>query len=192
MVSRNLISASMLLAAGFGTCLGQTVLSWPAPDGEKLSEDYTVRVNGQAVPVYSCRVSAFPLNQVWPGYQRPMDQTELASFAYWEMSGPVTVEVSAKRAFQSVAVRPTSRGIKPAIKGRRNARRSRRCHAARRQRAGRYREGPHHQHHRLQRLRARTVDPAARRRPGYGGSVQRYRCARTGALARADDSRGGG
>jgi hypothetical protein len=117
MASTNLIIASLLLAAA-QVSAGRTVLSWPAPDGEKLSEDYTLRINGQPVPVYSCRVSAFPLNQVWPGYQRPMDQTELASFAYWEMSGPVTVEVSAKRAFQSVAVRPTSRGIKPAIKGR--------------------------------------------------------------------------
>ena len=117
MASTNLIIASLLLAAA-QVSAGRTVLSWPAPDGEKLSEDYTLRINGQPVPVYSCRVSAFPLNQVWPGYQRPMDQTELASFAYWGMSGPVTVEVSAKRAFESVAVRPTSRGIKPAIKGR--------------------------------------------------------------------------
>ena len=128
MMARNLMIASMLLVAGFGTCLGnpaatkqsagQTVLSWPAPEGEKLSEDYTLRVNGQTVPVYSCRVSAMPFNQVWPGYQRPMDQTELASFAYWGMSGPVTVEVDSKRPFQSAAVRPTSRGVKPRIKGR--------------------------------------------------------------------------
>ena len=76
------------------------VVSWAAPAGEKLFEDYTLRVNGQAVPVYSCRVSAMPFNQVWPGYQRPLDQTELAGFAYWGMSGPVEVEVTSKRALQ--------------------------------------------------------------------------------------------
>lgn len=98
---------------------GGGVESWPAPPGEKLSEDYTLRVNGRAVPVYSCRVSAMPYNQVWPGYQRPLNQTELAGFAYWGMSGPVTVEVTARRVFRSVAVRPSSRKIQPAIKGRR-------------------------------------------------------------------------
>lgn len=95
------------------------VVSWVAPAGEKLFEDYTLRVNGQAVPVYACRVSAMPFNQVWPGYQRPLEQTELAGFAYWGMSGPVTVEVISKRSFQSVAVRPTSRGIQPIVRGQR-------------------------------------------------------------------------
>jgi hypothetical protein len=108
------------LGSSFGaTSLGGTVVTWPAPAGEKLFEDYTMRVNGQAVPVYSCRVSAMPFDQVWPGYQRPMDQTELAGFAYWGMTGPVTVEVVAKRPFKSVAVRPSSRGIQAAIKGQR-------------------------------------------------------------------------
>ncbi len=95
------------------------VMSWPAPAEEKLYEDYSVRVNGHAVPVYSCRVSAMPFNQVWPGYQRPIDQTELSGFAYWSMSGPVSVEVLSKRPFKLVAVRPSSRGIRPAIKGQR-------------------------------------------------------------------------
>jgi len=93
------------------------VVTWPAPREEKLFADYTLRVNGRAVPVYACRVSAMPFNQVWPGYQRPLDQTELAGFAYWEMSGPVRVEVTVARAFRSVVVRPSSRGIHPATKG---------------------------------------------------------------------------
>src|ERR1039458_2914777 len=110
---RNRIVASALFAVssvtGFGIQPtttgqeGQTVTSRPAPRGEKLSADYTLRVNGKDVPVYSCRVSAAPINQVWPGYQRPLDQTELASFAYWAMSGPVTVEISSSRPYQSVA-----------------------------------------------------------------------------------------
>jgi hypothetical protein len=91
---------------------------WNAPAGEKLYGDYTVRLNGKEVPVYSCRVSAMPFNQVWPGYQRPLDQTELVGFATWGMEGAVKVEVRAKRPFQTVAVRPTSRGIHPAVKGR--------------------------------------------------------------------------
>jgi hypothetical protein len=95
------------------------VVSWPAPAGEKRFADYTLRVNGQAVPVYACRVSAMPFNQLWPGYQRPLYQTELAGFAYWGMSGPVKVEVIWNRAFHSVAVRPSFRHIRPAIHGNR-------------------------------------------------------------------------
>ncbi len=128
MLDRSLIVALALLAAGSGASLGnqsdatrnggQTVVLWPAPNGERLSADYTLRVNGKTVSVYSCRVSAMPLNQVWPGYQRPLEQTELASFAYWGMSGPVSIEITSKRPFESVAVRPTSRGIRAEIKGR--------------------------------------------------------------------------
>ena len=56
---RNRIVASALFAAssvtGFGIQPtnagreGQTVISWPAPRGEKLSADYTLRVNGKDV-----------------------------------------------------------------------------------------------------------------------------------------------
>ena len=84
-----------------------------------MFENYTLRVYGQAVPVYFCRVSAVPFDQVWPGYQRPLDQTELAGFAYWEMSGPVQVEVTVKHPFHSVVVRPLSRGVHPTVQGQR-------------------------------------------------------------------------
>ena len=60
-----------------------------------------------------------PFNQIWPGYQRPMDQTEIASFAYWDMTGPVDVEVVSRRPVESVAIRPTARGIRPQVDGRR-------------------------------------------------------------------------
>ncbi len=129
---KSLVFLAIILAIGFaptpvisgatpnpGKSDRTAVVSWPAPPEEKLFQDYTLRVNGQAVPVYVCRVSAMPFNQVWPGYQRPLDQTELAGFAYWEMSGPVVVEVTAQRPFTSVAVRPTSRGIQPVVKGQR-------------------------------------------------------------------------
>jgi hypothetical protein len=88
-----------------------------APAGEALSEDYQLTVAGREVPVYACRVSAVPLNQVWPGYQRPLDQTELAAFACWDMSGPVAVEVRCRRAPKSVVVRPASFGIVPKLDG---------------------------------------------------------------------------
>lgn len=95
------------------------VMVYPAPEGEKISEDFTVTVAGQAAPVYLCRVSAMPFNQVWPGYQRPIDQTELASFVYWDMSAPVDVEVVSQRPVESVAIRPAARSIQPRVEGNR-------------------------------------------------------------------------
>ena len=74
-----------------GVLLATHVQAVDAPAGEPLSEDYQLTVAGRKVPVYACRVSAVPFNQVWPGYQRPLDQTELAAFACWDMNGPVAV-----------------------------------------------------------------------------------------------------
>ena len=47
---------------------------------EPISEDYRVFVNGEEIPVYTCRNSAYPFNRVWTGFQRQIDQTELASY----------------------------------------------------------------------------------------------------------------
>jgi hypothetical protein len=91
----------------------------PAPAGEPLSEDFELTAGGQKVSVYVCRVSAMPFNQVWPGYQRPVDQTELASFATWDMTGPVDVEVVSRRPVETVAIRPTARGIQAKVDGNR-------------------------------------------------------------------------
>ena len=107
-------------SADAATLAGRSeIVAWPAPTGEALSEEYQLQVNGQPVAVYACRVSAVPLNQVWPGYQRPIDQTELAGFACWDMSGPVRVEVQSQCTVQSAVVRPTSLGIQPVIEGNR-------------------------------------------------------------------------
>lgn len=115
----------MLLAA-LGLAGGCELLSkksppttWPAPAGEARCEDYRLTVGGQPVPVLACRVSAVPFNQVWPGYQRPVDQTEIAGFASWDMVGPVDVELLSQQPVQSVAVRPAALGIKPVVDGNR-------------------------------------------------------------------------
>jgi hypothetical protein len=109
---RSAVIAALFALAGAQAPAAVTIAK--APGGEKLSPDFHLRVNGRPVPVYSCRVSAMPFNQVWPGYQRPVDQTELAGFAYWDMTDPVEVEVTPAAAFRSVAVKPASRGIQPA------------------------------------------------------------------------------
>ena len=91
---------------------------YPAPAGEELYEAYTVLVNGQEAPVYRARVSAVPLNWRWPGYQRPLYQTEHAGFCSWDMKGPVTVEVIPQQveSIENLVIRPQSLGIDPELK----------------------------------------------------------------------------
>jgi len=91
---------------------------YPAPTGETLSETYAVTADSVSVPVYTCRVSAVPLNQVWPGYQRPLEQTEVAAFACFDTTSPLTVRVTSSRKIDSVVIRPLSRKITPRVKGR--------------------------------------------------------------------------
>jgi hypothetical protein len=114
---RFLAAAGSVLAAGPFVLAFLTLCIASPAWAETLSEHYEVTVNGRPIPVYACRVSAVPFNQVWPGYQRPLDQTELAGFACWDMSGLVKVVVQSKRAVHSVVVRPGSRGIRPLVEG---------------------------------------------------------------------------
>jgi len=92
------------------------VKTFSAHPDEKRYDACILKVNGKPVDVYQCRVSKFPFNQVWPGYQRPIEQTELAGFAYWETDGVSEIEISAEEVAK-VVVRPLSLGIKPTIKG---------------------------------------------------------------------------
>ena len=88
--------------------------------GGAQTEAYCLKVDGRRVEVTDCRVSAVPINQVWPGYQRPADQTDTAYFAAWEMpQGPVEVEITADREVGTVRVTPASAGIEPRVSGRR-------------------------------------------------------------------------
>ncbi|MCL5270201.1 MAG: endopolygalacturonase, partial [bacterium] len=95
------------------------VVVYPAPADEKPCDLYTLKVNGQPVFVYQARVSAKPLNKMWTGEQRPLDQTELAGFATWDMAGPVEVEVVSSRPAGEVIIRPLRLGIKPEVSGNR-------------------------------------------------------------------------
>ena len=85
---------------------------------EKVSDAFSVVTeSGESIGVYGCDVSAFPLNQVWPGYQRPFDQTEPTSFAMLGSDSEATLVITPKEPFESVTVRPLDKKIKPEIHG---------------------------------------------------------------------------
>ena len=88
------------------------------PEGEEPFRDYRVLVNGEETAPHRARVSAMPYNTVWPGRQRPLDQTEIAPFLIIEADEPFTVTVSWPFAPGEVTVRPLSRGVTARLSGR--------------------------------------------------------------------------
>ena len=57
------------------------------------SKDYKVYVNGQEVPVYTCRISAYPFNTWWPGHERAIDQSEVVSYVNLVSDEELKIEV---------------------------------------------------------------------------------------------------
>jgi len=90
---------------------------YPAPEKEKKSDDFAMWVDKSPVFVYQARVSKYPINQIWPGYQRPLNQTEIASFTYFDFKGEVTLKIISAREIKTLDIRPREFGIKPSIKG---------------------------------------------------------------------------
>ena len=97
-----------------------TVRSYPAPAGEELSKDYTVKVEGREVPVYVAKVAPADPARRWQAMDdkaRSADFFEKASFAYFDMDGPVTVTVSCPGAIRSAKILPSSLNIIPTVQG---------------------------------------------------------------------------
>jgi len=94
-----------------------SLIIYQAPESEIPSTDFKVQVDGKNVFVYQARVSAKPVDQVFTGYQRPEDQTEIASFAYFDISGQHSIEVKSNTAIKSVEIRPKYYGITPIVEG---------------------------------------------------------------------------
>ena len=60
------------------------------------SREFTACWNGRPLAVHPARVSAFPLNRVWNGQQRPLRQTEQAAFVSFDMEGPGELEIGGR------------------------------------------------------------------------------------------------
>jgi len=89
------------------------------PEKEAVSHDFQISINGEEkFYPYEARVSAMPYNTVWPGYQRPIEQTELASFYAFSADEPTEITLYANKDFDECIIRPLSKNIKPEIVGR--------------------------------------------------------------------------
>ena len=68
---------------------------------------YTCFIENKELTVHEARVSAIPYNTVWPGKQRPLDQTEEAYFVSFDISEKTTLCVDIKGAeIDKYAIRP--------------------------------------------------------------------------------------
>ena len=92
---------------------------YPVVATEPFCEDYSVKVNGQAVALHSARVSAVPFNRRWPGHQRPMEQSEAVQFLLMAADQPLEFEITPCRPFdvRQLKIRPRSLGIVPEVVG---------------------------------------------------------------------------
>ncbi|MBQ1955366.1 MAG: hypothetical protein II350_06460 [Clostridia bacterium] len=81
-----------------------------SPD-EPENNELELWADGERVPLYGARVSKYPINRRWPGYQRSKDQTEIAPFALLGAVGEFDVTVKTTGEIKSVAVKPASRGV---------------------------------------------------------------------------------
>lgn len=82
------------------------------PYKRPISMDYRVFVNGEEIPVYTCSISKYPFNTVWPGHQRPIEQTELASFVNIVSDEELKIEVISNIKSERVLIKPYSKNIK--------------------------------------------------------------------------------
>lgn len=110
----NLLVICCLLLIG---CQKSKIIFYDPPKSEKKSNDFEMFVNNKPVFVYKATVSKFPVNQIWPGYQRPKDQTESASFVYFDFEGEVTLKIISTKKIKTIDIRPKEYGIEPSVKG---------------------------------------------------------------------------
>lgn len=86
---------------------------YPVIKTENQCEDYRAKINGEQVELNTARVSAVPFNRRWPGHQRGLEQTELINFLRLAADEPVTFEITPKKPFEKIDIRPKSLGIVP-------------------------------------------------------------------------------
>ena len=93
-----------------------------APNGETLSVQYSVTVEGKSCPVYAARVAPVEPERRWKGMddkRHSADFYGMASFVSFDMQGEVEITVTCPAGtVASAKVLPGSFGITPVIRGR--------------------------------------------------------------------------
>jgi len=90
-----------------------------APDGQERSPDYSVTINGVTAFVHTARASARAVGEWWPGNQRSLNETELASYVHFDLHGRAAIEVTYHHdILRWVNVKPERHGVEARIERR--------------------------------------------------------------------------
>lgn len=81
------------------------------------SMDFQVWLNDEEIPVYTCDVSKNPFNTVWPGHQRPFNQTKKASYINLVSDEVIHIKVKSRVDKKDVVIKPFSEKIAFDVKG---------------------------------------------------------------------------
>ena len=100
-----------MVCATTGLSAWAAVLSYPAPSGEALSDEYQVLAEGQTVAVYTART----LDPPFAG--KEWDFGGPYAFANFDLAGPVEVRITAKRPLGNTVVRPADPAVQTRLEG---------------------------------------------------------------------------
>lgn len=88
------------------------------PICEEICTQYGISVNGKKAEAVNVRVSAMPFNRLWPGSQRPADQTETAAYISLATDeDELSFCITAQKSFGQAVVRPLYANIIPKVEG---------------------------------------------------------------------------
>jgi hypothetical protein len=97
-----------------------TVTVWPAPEGEKLSQAFSVTVDGQTSPVYIARVAPEKQELRWKAMDDKANSADYyaeAALTVFDMHGTVEVVVTCPAPVTSARILPSSLKIAPRVEG---------------------------------------------------------------------------
>lgn len=84
---------------------------------EPISKEYKAWVNGEEVPVYTCDISKYPFNTVWPGHQRQVEQTVKVSYINIVADEDVTLDILPELEYEKIHIKPYAKQIPYEKKG---------------------------------------------------------------------------
>ncbi len=105
----------MIAVALFTGCNKGSLIIYPAPESEKHSEDYSLKVNGKDVFCYEAKVYDTRYTEGMIYGERGLEYSTVA-FAYFDFYGSVKVKIAVSYDIESAVVRPISHNIKPVVR----------------------------------------------------------------------------
>ena len=114
------MSVVLVMAASMANVVAAGMVTvWPAPEGEMLSQDFSVAVEGKTTPVYIARVAPKKPELRWKAMDdkaNSADYFENAAFTTFDMQGAVEVVVTCTAPVTSARILPSSLKIAPRVK----------------------------------------------------------------------------